>query len=267
MRVFAAQCIVRQSFTCTVFSRTHFTILPNDTIWTVCTGNKAWEQHFPADTRPAIYAWLTDTTDPEQKEQDLQELQWFMDELQAAEQEQLRVLPHLLGKELADKLRLGAIRDSFHCSRHRNLDDASLSRSSSAARSRRTTVELPIDPKASFKLRRRSSHSPRSTTQGEEEDGSEQGGDANADEIGADSRLLRVSRQFVAPDKERRQPYSVHLARFANALLNEIVGGQRDRGGARCPAERASITGRCFGRVGSGWPLIDDPFVLSEQGR
>ena len=83
-------------------------------------------------------------------------MQWFMDELRAAEEEQLRVLPFLLGKKRADQLRWSAIREFFECSRARDSDSTSLSRGSSAESdpdgSRRSTVALPIDPKASFKV-------------------------------------------------------------------------------------------------------------------
>ena len=154
-------------------------------------------------------------------------MQWFMDELRAAEEEQLRVLPFLLGKKRADQLRWSAIREFFECSRARDSDSTSLSRGSSAESdpdgSRRSTVALPIDPKASFKLRtRKSMHSPDSDSREADEDG--------GDEDERDTGALRVSRQFIAPNKERRQTLAVYMSRFAKALYEEVVGRHGDRG-------------------------------------
>eukprot|EP01045_Picozoa_sp_COSAG04_P034644 COSAG04_NODE_7675_length_1089_cov_0.773737_1_plen_324_part_10 len=53
--------------------------------------SKQWQQHFPAAKRPAIYAWIASAP---QDETDL--LQWFMEELAYAEEEQQRVLPKWL---------------------------------------------------------------------------------------------------------------------------------------------------------------------------
>jgi hypothetical protein len=160
-------------------------------------------------------------------------MQWFMDELRAAEEEQLRVLPFLLGKKRADQLRWSAIREFFECSRARDSDGTSLSRGSSAESdpdgSRRSAVALPIDPKASFKLRtRKSMHSPDSDSRdaGNEDEGDEDAGDEDEKDTGA----LRVSRQFIAPNKERRQTLAVYMSRFAKALYEEVVGRHGDRG-------------------------------------
>jgi hypothetical protein len=51
---------------------------------------KQFEQHFPAASRPAIYAWLASAPPSE-----VADLAWFMEELKLVEDEQLRLLPKM----------------------------------------------------------------------------------------------------------------------------------------------------------------------------
>ena len=66
--------------------------------------SRQFENHFPDVYRPAMYAWLA-SAEGGQDPQKRGDLQWFLDELAHAEDEQLRMLPHILGLERANKMR------------------------------------------------------------------------------------------------------------------------------------------------------------------
>jgi hypothetical protein len=72
--------------------------------------DKRWHQHFPAKLRPAIYSWLASAPPTETKE-----LQWFMDELRIAEEEQLRILPHVVGMSAANRMRTVSFHNHLAC--------------------------------------------------------------------------------------------------------------------------------------------------------
>lgn len=133
-----------------------------------------------------------------------------MDELRVAEEEQLRVLPR------ANALRLGVTAKLFSscgiCSMTPGSANTWMSRSSSAA-------SLPVDPKASFKLQRRSMHA--------------LGVDDSDDENDAGHGSLRVSRQLAPAHSVGGDDNLANIARFARSLRAKVVGHRGHRKNSR----------------------------------
>lgn len=150
--------------------------------------------------RPAIYAWLTDGANPEKKEEELKELEWFMQELAMAEREQLRIAPLFIGKSRADKLSLDPIR--------RCLGDTK-SKAASVA-DRYSTVSSPVDPRASRKLRQ-SHFLPGVEDEDEAHD---------ADEV----LSMRHSRVFA--QSAQQQGFRARIKYFAKALYKKAIIGE-----------------------------------------